>query len=210
MNWGFSIETAEDGKEALSILEGDNAPPLAILDWMMPKMDGVEVCERVREHPNRPYVYLVLLTAKSKTEEIAEGLEAGADDYLIKPFDMVELRARLSVGQRTVGMQRNLTHKVSNLESELGGVSLLKEILPICMYCKSVREDGTYRRAVDEYIRQEAGMEFSYGICPDCMANLQTTAIMGGVTGSRAGCNRSALAFSQCHGHDSEALCLEV
>jgi DNA-binding response OmpR family regulator len=173
MNWGFSVVTAEDGEEALSILESDGAPPLAILDWMMPKMDGLEVCARVREHANRPYVYLVLLTAKSQKEEIAAGLQAGADDYVIKPFDPDELRARLTVGQRVVALERALARKIADLEAAIADVKKLKSLLPICMYCKSVRDDGDYWHAIDEYIHQETGTDFSHGICPSCMAKLQ-------------------------------------
>ncbi len=173
MNWGFTVVTAEDGEEALSILESDDAPPLAILDWMMPKMDGVEVCARVREHANRPYIYLVLLTARSQKEEIAAGLQAGADDYVIKPFDPDELRARLTVGQRVVLLERMLARKVADLESALSDVKKLKELLPICMYCKSVRDDQDYWHAIDEYIHLETGTDFSHGICPDCMAKLE-------------------------------------
>ena len=121
MNWGFSVVTAEDGEAALAILESDDAPPLAIVDWMMPKMDGLEVCARVRQHSNRPYVYLVLLTAKSQKEEIAAGLQAGADDYVIKPFDPDELRARLTVGQRVVELERALARKVARSGGGAGG-----------------------------------------------------------------------------------------
>ena len=129
-NWGFTVVTAEDGEEALAILESDNAPPLAILDWIMPKMDGLEVCARVRKHANKPYVYLVLLTAKSQKEEIAAGLQAGADDYVIKPFDPDELRARLTVGQRVVVLERALARKGAELESALAELEKLKSPLP--------------------------------------------------------------------------------
>jgi len=179
MNWGFSVVTAEDGEEALSILESDDAPPLAILDWMMPKMDGLEVCARVREHANRPYVYLVLLTAKSQKEEIAAGLQAGADDYVIKPFDPDELRARLTVGQRVVVLERVLARKVADLESALADVRKLRSLLPICMYCKSVRDDQDYWHTIDAYIHQETGTDFSHGICPSCMAKLQAGELVG-------------------------------
>jgi DNA-binding response OmpR family regulator len=179
MNWGFQVLTAEDGEEALQILESDDAPPLAILDWMMPKMDGLEVCARVREHANRPYVYLVLLTAKSQKEEIAAGLQAGADDYVIKPFDPDELRARLTVGQRVVELERALARKVGDLESALADVRELKSLLPICMYCKAVRDDQDYWHAIDAYIHQETGTDFSHGICPACMAKLQAGELLG-------------------------------
>ena len=182
MNWGFTVVTAEDGEQALSILESDDAPSLAILDWMMPKMDGVEVCTRVREHANRPYIYLVLLTAKSQKDEIAAGLQAGVDDYVIKPFDPDELRARLTVGQRVVELERTLAHKVEALETALADVRKLKSLLPICMYCKSVRDDQDYWHAIDAYIHQETGTDFSHSICPACMAKLQAGQAVGSRT----------------------------
>ncbi len=118
-NWGFSVVSAEDGEAAFRILDSDDAPPIAILDWMMPKVDGAEVCRRVRARKDRPYVYLLLLTAKSQKEEVAAGLEAGADDYVIKPFDPDELRARLKVGQRVVNLERTLAQKTADLEQAL-------------------------------------------------------------------------------------------
>jgi sigma-B regulation protein RsbU (phosphoserine phosphatase) len=173
-NWGFDVVTAEDGEVASRILESDDAPPLAILDWMMPKMDGVEVCARIRQIKGRPYVYLLLLTAKSQKEEVAAGLDAGADDYVIKPFDPDELRARLKVGQRVVALERDLAKKVTDLESALADVKRLKTLLPICMYCKSVRDDQDYWHQIDAYLHSETGTDFSHGICPTCMAKLQS------------------------------------
>lgn len=176
-NWGFDVVTAEDGEKAAEILESDEAPSLAILDWMMPKMDGVEVCTRVRRKTGRPYVYLVLLTAKSQKEEIAAGLEAGADDYVVKPFDPDELRARLKVGQRVVELERTLARKISDLEMALADVKRLKRLLPICMYCKSIRDDRDYWHQLEAYIHTETGTDFSHGICPDCMIRLNTGTI---------------------------------
>jgi phosphoserine phosphatase RsbU/P len=172
-NWGFQVITAEDGEAAVRVLESDGAPPLAIIDWMMPRMDGLEVCRRVRQLTDRPYIYLVLLTAKSHKEEIATGLEAGADDYVIKPFDPDELRARLKVGQRVVDLERTLARKIEDLQTALADVKKLKRLLPICMYCKSVRDDQDYWHQIEEYIHSETGTDFSHGICPHCMDKLK-------------------------------------
>ena len=174
-NWGFEVLTAEDGDAAVRILESADAPPLAIIDWMMPKLDGLEVCRRIREKKDRPYIYLVLLTAKSHKEEIATGLEAGADDYVIKPFDPDELRARLKVGQRVVELERQLARRVTDLEQALADVKKLRRLLPICMYCKSVRDDKDYWHEIEEYIHTETGADFSHGICPNCMGKLHET-----------------------------------
>lgn len=171
-NWGFEVISAENGAEAAAILDAPGAPSIAVLDWMMPEMDGVEVCQRVRRQTNRPYIYLLLLTAKSQKEEVAAGLEAGADDYVIKPFDPDELRARLKVGQRVVELERTLDKRVQDLQAALDDVKKLKSLLPICMYCKSVRDDKDYWRQIDEYIYTETGTDFSHGICPHCMEKI--------------------------------------
>ncbi|MGH9684970.1 MAG: GGDEF domain-containing response regulator [Candidatus Acidiferrales bacterium] len=103
--WGYEVLLAENGDQALKILEDDNAPRVAVLDWMMPGMEGVQVCRRVREHAERPYIYILLLTARGQKEDMLAGLGSGADDYLTKPFDAQELRARLHVGERIVDLQ---------------------------------------------------------------------------------------------------------
>jgi two-component system cell cycle response regulator len=106
--WGYLVVALSDGEEAARILEGDDAPTLAVLDWMMPGLEGPQVCQRVREHPDRPYTYILLLTARSQKKDLLRGLESGADDYLTKPFDAQELRARLHVGQRILDLQDSL------------------------------------------------------------------------------------------------------
>ena len=105
---GYEVEVATDGIEALRALEKMYAPPLAILDWMMPGLEGTQICQRIREHTDRPYTYVLLLTARSQKDDLLKGLESGADDYLTKPFDAQELRARLHVGQRILDLQENL------------------------------------------------------------------------------------------------------
>ncbi len=108
VNWGYEVVAVIDGVDALQILEKEDAPPLALLDWMMPGIAGPQICARVREHPDQPYVYILLLTARSQKDDLLRGLEAGADDYLTKPFDAQELRARLRVGQRILDLQNGL------------------------------------------------------------------------------------------------------
>src|SRR5215212_4218917 len=92
---GYEVVFAENGEEALRILESPQAPPIALLDWMMPGLDGLEVCRRVRAAGREPYVYIILLTGKDLREDLVRGLAAGADDYLTKPFDNAELQARI-------------------------------------------------------------------------------------------------------------------
>jgi two-component system, cell cycle response regulator len=108
VKWGYEVIVALDGQEAWNLLQDENAPTMAILDWMMPGLDGVEVCQRVRTRTSQPYMYLLLLTAKGSKQDIVEALEAGADDYLTKPFDAAELKARLRAGIRVLDLQQQL------------------------------------------------------------------------------------------------------
>src|SRR5262245_46726988 len=114
--WGYEVVAAGDGEEALSILRGQDAPKLAILDWMMPRLDGLEVCRRLRAEPSSEPAYVLLLTATGGKDNRVAGLEGGADDYISKPFDREELRARLRVGLRIIGLQASLADRVRELE----------------------------------------------------------------------------------------------
>ncbi len=108
LRWGYEVITAENGGEALQVLEETDAPPMAILDWFMPEMTGPEVCRRVRETHREPYTYILLLTANGSKDATVEGLEAGADDYVVKPFEENELRVRLRAGKRIIDLQMSL------------------------------------------------------------------------------------------------------
>jgi len=106
--WGYDVTVVTDGMDAFRLLDGADAPRLAVLDWMMPGMEGVEICQRIRKRKDRPYIYVLLLTARSQKQDLLQGLELGADDYLTKPFDAQELRARLRVGGRILSLQDDL------------------------------------------------------------------------------------------------------
>ena len=106
--WGYEAVMARDGNEAWSILEGADAPRLAVLDWMMPGMDGVEICRRIRSARREPYIYILLLTARTESQDLIEGMDAGADDYLTKPFNAHELRVRIRAGRRILDLQEEL------------------------------------------------------------------------------------------------------
>jgi diguanylate cyclase (GGDEF)-like protein len=106
--WGYEAVMARDGTEAWNILERPDAPRLAVLDWMMPGMDGVEVCRRIRSANREPYIYILLLTARTESQDLIDGMDAGADDYLTKPFNAHELRVRLRAGRRILDLQEEL------------------------------------------------------------------------------------------------------
>lgn len=143
-SWGHEVIVTLDGAAALDILRREDAPSLAILDWMMPEMDGAEVCRRVREVESTTPAYIILLTAKSSKEDVVKGLEAGANDYVTKPFDYGELRARLQMGETVIGLHQKLAERVRELEDALTQVNQLQGILPICSYCKMIRDDQNY------------------------------------------------------------------
>ncbi len=106
--WGYDVRIAPNGVEAWEVMQSAEAPRLAVLDWMMPYMDGVEVCRRIRTAAREPYVYVLLLTARTESQDLVEGMEAGADDYLTKPFNAQELRVRLRAGRRILDLQHQL------------------------------------------------------------------------------------------------------
>jgi phosphoserine phosphatase RsbU/P len=166
--WGYEVVVTVDGSQALAALGQPEAPALAVLDWMMPGLDGVEVVRRVRAAKGSGTPYCILLTAKGAREDLVAGLEAGADDYIVKPFDREELRARVRVGARMVEMQQALAVRVLELEQALGQVTQLQRLLPICSYCKRVRDDQNYWQEVEAYVGRHAGLQFSHGICPSC------------------------------------------
>lgn len=154
--WGFEVVVVHDGAAAWERIVSDDPPALAILDWMMPGLDGIELCRRIRATALRSPVYVILLTARASRQDLVAGLEAGADDYLTKPFDPDELRARIHVGQRTLEL--------------MASIRQLTGLLPICSYCKRVRSDHDYWEQVESYITEHTGAQISHGICPSCLA----------------------------------------
>ena len=175
-SWGFAVTLAQDGLEARAVLTGDDAPAMALVDWMMPGLEGPEVCKQVRALADRPYTYIILLTAKADKGEVAAGFEAGADDYVTKPCDMIELRARLKVGTRMVTLERTLAQQVDTLQHALDHVRQLKELLPICAWCKRVRDDKDYWHSIEEYLHVHTGTDFTHGICPHCVEAMRQQA----------------------------------
>lgn len=118
--WNYRVTSLENGLDAWSVLQHNDAPQMAILDWMMPGLDGVELCRRIRSHHTGPYKYVLLLSAKGSKQDVVAGLEAGADDYLTKPFDVNELHARVRAGQRILELQSTLLRVQTELQFESG------------------------------------------------------------------------------------------
>jgi DNA-binding response OmpR family regulator len=168
---GWDVIQAEDGNAAWKVFEtlkGRDAPELAVLDWMMPGVEGVEICRRLRTTPGFELVYIILVTSRGGTEDLSYGLAAGANDYITKPFDPVELQARVRVGERMVRLQRSLAARVTEVEAALAHVQKLQGLLPICSYCKNVRNEANYWEQVESYLGAHSDLDFTHSICPQC------------------------------------------
>ena len=148
-----SIEAA-DGEAAWALLETEPVR-VVVSDWMMPRMDGLDLCRRIRQRAGKDYIYFILLTSRDATEENQRAAaDAGVDDFLTKPLDLPELWTRLRVAERIL----RYTTQVRQLE----------ELLPICSYCKKIRDDQNYWQQMEGYISERTGSDFSHSVCPDC------------------------------------------
>jgi DNA-binding response OmpR family regulator len=152
---GHTVALAADGKEAWEATRLFRYP-VVIADWMMPELDGLELVRRLRAAGDDRYTYVVLVSAQGGRGRYLEGMAAGADDFLTKPIDADELRARLHVAERILGLRREVLD--------------LRGILPTCSYCKRIRDDGERWVPIERYIEKRSQAAFSHGICPDCYA----------------------------------------
>jgi phosphoserine phosphatase RsbU/P len=172
---GHEVIMTQNGAAAWEILKKDNSPALAILDWMMPEMDGLEVCQLVRRQSSFTPVYIILLTAKTTKDDVVQGIRAGANDYIFKPFDREELYARVEVGETVVSLQQNLASRIKSIENGLSPGKHLQGILPICSYCKDIRDDENCWQRLDSYITKHSEAQFSHSICPSCYQSVVST-----------------------------------
>ena len=150
---GHEVTAVENGQLAWDFYSSMHVPML-ISDWMMPVMDGLELCRKIRAGKHTNYTYIILLTALSGKANYLEGMEAGADDFVVKPFDADELQARLRAAERILALQ----HEVRQLRG----------LLPICSYCKKIRDDRNIWTQLEQYVTEHSGALFSHSLCPDC------------------------------------------
>ena len=169
---GHAVIETVNGEEAWSVMRAPGAPELAILDWMMPETDGLEVVQKIRAMKNNYQPYLIMLTAKSTKTDLIGGLDAGVNEYLVKPFDIAELRARVDVGRRMIELQYALMDKIEQLRIAMNDIKTLRGIIPICSNCKKIRDDKGYWNQVETYIHEHSDVEFTHGICPECVKKL--------------------------------------
>jgi phosphoserine phosphatase RsbU/P len=150
---GHDVIPAADGEAAWQYLQSEPIR-VVVCDWLMPNLDGLELCRRVRAHPG-DYIYFILLTNRTPTSENQDlAFAAGVDDFLSKPVDPQDLKMRLRVAERILGF----TSRIQTLET----------FIPICSYCKKVRDDRSYWQQIESYINERTGSEFSHSVCPDC------------------------------------------
>jgi phosphoserine phosphatase RsbU/P len=150
---GHDVVTAVNGEQGWEKYREDDFP-VVISDWLMPETDGIELCRRIRSAEKSRYCYVILLTALHGKSNYLEAMRAGADDFVSKPYDPDELRARLLVAERIVGLQDRMKR--------------LEGILPTCMYCKRIRDEREHWVLIEQYITQRTEASFSHGVCPDC------------------------------------------
>ena len=167
-HYGHEVIAAANGRAAWEMFDAEPARVI-VSDWMMPEMDGLELCRRVRERPKTDYTYVILLTAiHTGRDNLRKAMDAGVDDFLTKPLDRESIMMRLRVASRIL----EFTNQIRTL----------KALIPICMYCKKVRDDGDYWQQVETYIHQCTGSNFSHGICPDCFEHQMGKMPRSGVT----------------------------
>jgi phosphoserine phosphatase RsbU/P len=171
--WGHEVDCVVDGLEACGRLIMPGAPTMAVLDWGMPGLEGPDVCRKVRAAALRMQPYLVMLTARYSPDDLAVALEAGADDFLSKPFNRVELMARLHAGVRILNLQRALTDRIQELEESRQREHHLRTLTPICAYCKKIRGDRDDWEPIDQYLA-EHGYRFTHAVCPACLESQST------------------------------------
>lgn len=155
---GNEVVLARSGSEALSTFQ-DGSINVVISDWRMPEMNGVELCQTIRSIKKLNYTYFILVSStRLSPEKYAQAVAMGVDDFLLKPLDRDEIPVRLRVAERIIAFTSEIKR--------------LKTLLPICMYCKKIRDDGNYWQQIEGYIREATGSNFSHGICPDCYTKI--------------------------------------
>ena len=171
----YLVSFATDGRQALEMI-AENDFDLILLDIMMPRMDGYEVCRRLKRLPDKSEIPVIFLTARTEAQDIIKGFEVGAVDYVTKPFNAPELlaRVRTHIELRTARVtidKRNLelAQKNHELQNALARIKSLEGILPICSYCNNIRDEKGDWHRLETYISRHSTAEFSHGICPLCM-----------------------------------------
>jgi PleD family two-component response regulator len=165
---GCRIQPAESGAQALEYAR-ELQPELILLDVIMPKMDGYQVCEALKQDALTQDIPVLFISCRGEVDAIARGLEAGALDYISKPFEPLELLSRVRTHLELARRRRKEHKLIAELQGALEQVKQLSGLLPICAHCKKVRDDGGFWQQVERYITAHSEATFSHGLCPDCI-----------------------------------------
>lgn len=166
--WGFRVDSVEEGEAAWELLQKPDGPQIAILDWEMPGINGLELCHKVKMLERETPVYVIMLTGRDARNDILKGFDAGADDYITKPFDENELRARVRVAERLVSIQEELAISNNELRTVLNHVEMLQANLPVCTSCLKLQQDDGSWHTFQEAVEQKRDPRFQYTVCPNC------------------------------------------
>lgn len=165
---GHDPVLVENGEQAWQALQRIDAPRFAVLDWMMPGIEGVDLCRRLRTTARHRLSYLIMVTSRSNTDDLVAALDAGADDFLAKPFSPSEFLARIRAGVRSLTRQDQLLDRLVALQAAASSTFTNAPVVPICMYCKSVRDPSECWHERDAFLAAAKGPPLSHGICPAC------------------------------------------
>jgi CheY-like chemotaxis protein len=171
MKAGHRVTLAADGQEAWAAWQ-TGKQRIIVSDWLMPVSDGLEMCRRLRSRHSEPYTYFILLTGRTGRENFLEAMAAGVDDFMTKPVDAEELIARVQAAERILGLRQEL--------------HFLEGLLPICSYCKRIRDDKARWLSLESYVQENSNLEFSHGVCPDCYARHLEPHLEGHKPGEKA------------------------
>ncbi len=167
-NWGYSVASVADGKAAWQILSGEKPPKIAILDWEMPEINGMELCRKIKSMERNTPIHVIMLTARDSKTDITQGFDAGAGDYITKPFNDDELRARIRVAERIVTIQSSLDSSLQELKEALNLVEALEEPVVICEKCRKIEGHDGFWKDPQDLLKYPVDPRFMQVDCPAC------------------------------------------
>ncbi len=169
--WHHTVYSAPDGSVALEMYRQNEAIEMIILDWMMPNMDGLATCTAIRDMSRTLSPFIIMLTSKVGKDFVVRALDAGADDYVTKPPDPGEMKARIAAGERVLNMQKDLHHKINLLEETVARIKQLESHIPVCPDCSTLRNDAAYWKCLNALIEDHRDRHVVLDKCPQCRQN---------------------------------------
>ena len=166
---GYDLQIVEDGHALREAIQRPDAPRIIVSDWVMPGPSGVDICREMRQLPGGDRFYFIVVTANTEPDHLLEALQAGADDFICKPFSSEELLARVNAGHRVVELQASLESKIAELGAALAEVRTLRGLLPICMHCHRIRTGSDDWQKLEAYLEEHSEAQMSHALCDECL-----------------------------------------